>query len=103
MRFRLRSSIRDENTDARRLNAIERCISQAIAEAQSERDGLQRRIETARRNAGALLGNDTSEYFHRDPESEQQLFEAERNLIAGEKRIRQLEAHLSHLSRYKGF
>jgi hypothetical protein len=40
-----------------------------------------------------LLGKETSEYLNREPESERLLLEAERNLIAGGKRIHQLKAH----------
>ena len=99
MRFRLRSLARDENADARRLSSIEKSLSTAIAEGESEKEGLRRRIDIARDRASALLGNETSEYMDREPQNEQLLLEAERNLIAGEKRIRQLTAHVEHLGR----
>jgi hypothetical protein len=99
MRFRLRSSTRDENADARRLSSIERSLSIAITEAKSEREGLQRRLDAARQQASIWLGNQTSEYLDREPESERLLVEAEQNLIAGEKRIHKLKAHLDHLAR----
>jgi hypothetical protein len=99
MRFRLRSSTRDENADARRLSSIERSLSIAITEAKSEKEGLQRRLDAARQQASIWLGNQTSEYLDREPESERLLVEAEQNLIAGEKRIHQLKAHLDHLAR----
>jgi hypothetical protein len=99
MRFRLRSSTRDENADARRLSSIERSLSIAIAEAKSEQEGLQRRLDAARQQASIWLGNQTSEYLDREPESERLLVEAEQNLIAGERRIHQLKAHLDHLAR----
>ena len=99
MRFRLRSSTRDENTDAHRLSSIERSLSTAISEAKSEKEGLQRRLDAARQQASIWMGNQTSEYQDREPESERLLVEAEQNLIPGEKRIRQLKAHLDHLAR----
>jgi len=99
MRFRLRSSTRDESADARRLSSIERSLSIAITEAKSEKEGLQRRLDAARQQASIWLGNQTSEYLDREPESERLLVEAEQNLIAGEKRIHQLKAHLDHLAR----
>jgi hypothetical protein len=99
MRFRLRSVTRDENADAGRLSSIERSLSIAITEANSEKEGLQRRLDAARQQASILLGNQTSEYLDREPESERLLVEAEHNLIAGEKRIDQLKAHLDHLAR----
>jgi hypothetical protein len=99
MRFRLRSLARDEKADARRLSSIEQSLTSAIAEAELERQGLRRRLDLARDRASSLLGNETSEYLDREPQSERLLVEAERNLIAGEKRIRQLTAHMEHLGR----
>jgi hypothetical protein len=99
MRFRLRSLMRDENADVRRLSSIERSLSVAIAEAESEKEGLRRRLDSARDRASALLGNETSDYLDREPQSERLLLEAERNLVAGEKRIRQITAHVEHLGK----
>jgi hypothetical protein len=82
MRFRLRSLTRDENADARRLSSIKRSFCIAIAEAMSEKEGLQRRLDSARQPASMLLDNETSDYINREPESERLLLEAERNLIA---------------------
>lgn len=97
MPFRLRSSVRDESADLGRLGAVERALLDAIAEAESEKKGLKRRLELARARASALLGNETLE--DREPKNEQMLVQAENELIAGEKRIRQLAAHLEHLAR----
>jgi hypothetical protein len=99
MRFRLRSSGRDQNADARRLSSIERALSLAIADANSEKEGLQRRLNSARHKASALLGNGTLESSDREPQHEQLLTEEERDLVAGGKRIRQLDAHIKHLAR----
>ena len=99
MRFKLRSSLRDESADTRRLNSIKRSLSRAIDEATFEKEGLQRRIDAARQQASVLLGSQTSEYLDREPESEQLLLEAERNLVAGERRILELKAHLDHLAK----
>jgi hypothetical protein len=99
MRFRLRSSKRDQDADARRLSSIEQALSLAIADANSEKDGLQRRLNSTRHRASALLGNGTLEYSEREPQHEQLLIEEERDLIAGEKRIQQLGAHIKHLAK----
>jgi hypothetical protein len=103
MRLRLRSSTRDENADARRLSSIERSLSIAITEAKSEKEGLQRRLDAARLQASIWLGNQTSEYLDREPETERLVVEAEQNLISREKRIHQLKAHLDHLARVLEF
>ena len=99
MRFRIRSSARDESTDAYRLGSIERSVLRAIGDAEKEKKGLNRRLERAKASASALLGNDTFEYRDRKRENEQVLAEAEHNLIAAERRIRQLNAHLERLHR----
>ena len=61
--------------------------------------GLQRQLDAARQQASIWLGNQTAEHLDREPESERLLAEAGHNLIAGEKRIHQLKAHLDHLAR----
>ena len=96
MRFRLRSSARDESADARRLSSIERALLDAISDAETEKRGLSRRLERTRGRAAALLGD---EYQGRDEKSERMLVEEEHNLIAGQRRVRQLGAHLEHLGR----
>ena len=98
MRFRVRSLERDDDADARRLGSIERPLSIAIAEAKSEMEGLRRRIESARQRASVLLGDEPFESSNRESGHEQLLIEAEQHLIAGERRIRQLAAHVHHLA-----
>jgi hypothetical protein len=99
MRFRFRSSARDQDADARRLNSIEQSILQAIAEAEAEKGGLARRLDTARARAAVLLGSDTSDYASRDPKSERLLQQAEADLVAGQRRVNELAAHIVHLGK----
>ena len=103
MRFKIRSSARDESADARRLSSIEQSILKAIADAETEKKGLARRLEVARARASALLGNDVAEYQDREPQSEQLLQQAEREMIAGQKRITQLTTHIDHMGRVLDF
>ncbi len=98
MRFRLRSSARDETVDARRLGAVERVLLEVIEETESEKNGLKRRLDGARARAAALLGNDTFG-LEREPKNEKMLLEAEYALFAGEKRMRQLNTQLERLGR----
>jgi hypothetical protein len=98
MRFKVRSFKRDNSADARRLSSIEQTLSAAIAEANSEMEGLRRRLESARQRASVLVGDETFESCDREPENEQLLLEAEEHLIAGERRVRQLAAHVNHLA-----
>jgi chromosome segregation ATPase len=97
MAFRIRSSARDEKSDADRLASIERALQRAIADAEAEKTGLARRFQSAKDRASMLIGNDATEYLDRDPETERLLTEAERELLAAEARMRQLSAHVNHL------
>ena len=97
--FRIRSPRRDERTDASRFTSIERSIRNAIAEVESEKDGLQRRIKDARDRAAMLVGNETFGYVDREPEKEQELSNSEQALMSATGRVKQLDAQLEHLQR----
>lgn len=72
---------------------------EAIAEAESERSGLRRRIEIARERAATLIGTGDFEYRDREPKKEQMLTAAEDQLLEGDRRIIELSAHVDHLRR----
>ena len=97
VRFRIRSSERDQRADADRLRSIERAILGAIAAADAEEQGLKRRLEDARVRASLLIGTETLE--ERDQATETLLAGSEREVSAAVKRIRQLTAHREHLQR----
>ena len=99
MRFRIRSTKRDESSDAKRLGSIERSIRNAISDIESEKDGLARRLKDARDRAAVHVGSDASEYLDREPSAEQELSASENELVSAAKRVRQLNAHLDHLHR----
>jgi hypothetical protein len=99
MRIRFRSARRDESSDAKRLDSIERSIRNAISDIESEKDGLARRLKDARDRAAVHVGSDASEYLDREPSVEQELSASERELVSAAKRVRQLNAHLEHLHR----
>jgi hypothetical protein len=99
VRFRIRSSEREESADANRLCSIERAITGAIAAAESEEEGLTRRLETARRHASMLIGNETFENLERDRATELLLAGSEQEFLAAANRIRQLTEHRAHLNR----
>ena len=99
MGFRIRSPERDERADADRLRSVERAIVGAIASAESEQEGLKRRLENARVRASVLVGNGTFENLDRDQATEQLLAGSEQEFSAAAKRLRQLAAHREHLQR----
>jgi hypothetical protein len=99
MRFRIRSAARDESADTKRLGVVERSLRKVIADAEVERNGLNRRIQDAKTQTAMLIGNDTFEYMDREAATEQELSISEQSLMAAEKRMRQLTAHIAHLQR----
>lgn len=74
-------------------------MRKVIAEAEAEREGLDRRIQNAKNQASMLMGNDAFEYMDREPKTEQELTTSEQLLLAAERRMRQLSEHLAHLQR----
>jgi hypothetical protein len=99
MRFWIRSTRRDESTDAKRLGSIERSIQNAISDIESEKDGLARRIKDARDSASVYVGSDASEYLDREESVEKELSASEQVLVSAAQRVRQLNAQLEHLHR----
>jgi hypothetical protein len=99
VRFRIRSSERDKTSDADRLQSIKRAILSAMDSAQSEEDGLKRRLEGARTRASMLVGNEAFENQQREVATEHLLAGAEREFAAAAQRIRQLADHREHLAR----
>lgn len=99
MRFRIRSSLRDETADASRIEMIERSVLKAVADAESERKGLDRRLETERTRLSMLMGNELFDYQEREPRQNQLLGKVERAFEEAEARRRQLTVHMAHLRR----
>ena len=96
-----RSRERDAKTDVGRLQRIAKVIDEAIAEARSELDGLQRRMRTDADNAGFLFGTGLDSETKDDPKSEAELRGAEMRLTRGEQRVGELRAHIHRLSSLK--
>jgi hypothetical protein len=55
--FRTRNRERDRRSDATRLQGIKQAISEAVVEAERERDGFRRRHDDASANAAFLFEN----------------------------------------------
>jgi hypothetical protein len=99
MRFKIRSTKRDESSDAKRLGSIERSILNAISDIESEKDGLARRLKDARDSASVHAGSEASEYLDREESVEKELSASEQVLVSAAQRVRQLNAQLEHLHR----
>ena len=99
MRFKFRSSKRDESADASRLGSIEKSIRSALSDIEAEKKGLQRRLKEARDQAAMLVGDEPFEYRDREKAKEEKLSEAEDNLMTAAARLRELDTQTAHLHR----
>lgn len=95
--FKARSVARDTSTDQARLAAVAEALENAIATAEAERAGLDRRIEDVLARAAVTFGNGTDEYLERDVLSSkhQDLFGTE--IKNGQDRLKELENQIGHL------
>jgi hypothetical protein len=93
--FQFRSSVRDQETDRRRIGLVQKAVRSAIADAEAEVTGLRTRIAKARTSVTCLL----AQIEDGDPEPARgaQLTDVERRLVAGEQRLAQMKEHLARL------
>jgi hypothetical protein len=95
--FKARAATRDISTDQARLIAIAKAVENAIATAEAERAGLDRRIEDILARAAVTFGNGTDEYLERDAlrTKHQDLFDIE--IKNGQRRLTELKSQIEHL------
>jgi hypothetical protein len=94
-RFRFRSPERDRENDERRFGLIRTVARSAIADAETEAEGLRARIAEGRRSAIFVVQpNDHGEYGSTNRAA---LETREGHLLAIERRLAQLEDHLTAL------
>lgn len=91
-KFRSRSASRDRASDEDRIKPVQQAINLAIASAQNELAGLNRRLEETTRDAGMLIGYDENTQ-HPEPEK-RRLADLESGIIAAQQRIAALEHQL---------
>ena len=96
--FQVRSSQRDRQTDKERVSAIADAIEAAIISAERERAALVIRVRDAQDLAAFTAGNNSDEYLTREPEEARMLAGYEKQLIAGHKRIEELNTHVASLN-----
>ena len=95
--FKVRAAERDAQTDSERFGSISAAISAAVASVQKERDALRGRVDAARDLASFAAGTDYEEYLTRDARDASMIKEYESQMIAGEKRVQELEGQLGSL------
>jgi hypothetical protein len=99
-RFRFRSPERDRESDERRFGLIRTVVRSAIADAEAEARGLRARIAEARRSAIFVVEYvDCGECA---PTNRAALKTREEHLLAIERRLAQLEDHLTALRKLEG-
>jgi hypothetical protein len=86
-RFRFRSPERDRETDERRFGLIRMTARCAIADTETEAEGLRARVAEARRSGIFLVGHDSGR-------ARTALKTRERHLHTIEQRLAQLDDHL---------
>jgi hypothetical protein len=99
--FKVRSPDRDHKTDRDRIGPILAAIEIALADATKEMEALRIRVRDALASASLAAGTGSDEYLSREPEDNRHIAEYEQQLIAGENRIRQLEAQIANLIELK--
>jgi predicted nucleic acid-binding Zn-ribbon protein len=96
--FQFRSVQRDAQTDLERIGSVIQAISAAVGSAQKERDALRDRVSAARDLASFATGTGDDEYLTREAKDKSRIEEYERQMIIGEKRIRELDQQIASLA-----
>jgi hypothetical protein len=109
--FKARSVERDAETDRSRVESIVSAIEAALAAAEAEQLGLNRRVEDVLARASVTFGNGTDEYLTREPldNHHQRLFDTK--IKNGQRRLHELSITITHfkflkaatLSRFSDF
>jgi hypothetical protein len=95
--FQVRSSQRDKQTDQERVSSVVRAIDAAVESAEKEKSALNIRVKNAQDLAALAAGNDSDEYLTREPKDTRRIAGYEQQLIAGHKRIQELNGHIGNL------
>lgn len=98
MLARFRTSDRDQQTDAERIDEIRSGMRRVLLSIEKERDGLTRRLENARTRSASLLSNQDGIYFQREPADEKRLAEAESQMTYAYARLDHLQSQRAVLA-----
>lgn len=94
IRFQTRSPERDLERDRARVGKLRQVLETARAEAESERTGLQRRIDAYLHQAVSLMDSSDG-YGARPDEEEREIVDLESRAKAGVQRVAQVTGHIS--------
>jgi hypothetical protein len=98
-RFRFRSPERDRETAERSLWLIRTAVHFAVAEADTEFNGLVARVAKTRRSVTSLLAQVDRKT---DSACRTELTNLEQSLVSGQRSLAQLDDHLTALRELKG-
>jgi chromosome segregation ATPase len=95
-----RPPARDQETDNRRIELVQKAVHSAVADAETEVNGLQDRTAKARTSVNSLL----AQIENGDPplDCRPRLTALEERLRAGEQRLAQMKEHLKRLRELEG-
>jgi hypothetical protein len=95
--FKARAPERDAETDHSRIESMLAAIEDALLAAESEHEGLRKRVDNVLSRAAVTFGNGNDEYLSRDPldSHHQDLFAAD--VTKGEQRLQELAASIPHI------
>lgn len=88
--FRIRSQVRDQDNDQTRIERIRAVLKAVQGDYAREAAGLAARIESAQSTAAFLAGSEGPNFGADSPHSER-LAEAERDLVRGFERLKEIE------------
>ena len=98
--FQFRSPDRDQENDKRRIALVQKAVGSAVADAEAEVAGLRTRIAKTRTSVTCLL----AQIEDGDPDEARpaELNNVEQRLLAGDRRLAQMDGHLALLRELEG-
>lgn len=101
MAFQFRSRERDAKTDRERIHSLGQAINAAVESVQREKDALHARVDEARDLAALAAGTDVDEYLYRDPKDLTRVRDHERQMVQGDRRLKELQRQLEGLGKLR--
>ncbi len=96
--FIARSPDRDRETDAALVAAVLASIEEGIGRFETERAGLQNRVDDLLARTAIVAGNEMDEYITRSDERSKMLRESEQQISGAQRRLAMLKENISHFT-----
>ena len=95
-KFKSRSDKRDTESDYQTIRSIHDAIDSALMKAQSEQNGLSRRLDDVIAYAALVGGNDFDDFVTRSSVRTEMLMSSDANIKHGQARLAVLEKNISN-------